>query len=171
MPPGHPAAPKPTCDARDAGVWGRGCHLVTGQGGDVDVIRGREIQMCDFRPVLGTSPLWEAALQVCVIPPVSSADLHLKVRAGAGRAGPPQNQGRRFGDHFTLEGGYRGWICKASTAPRETLGLPPLPTRNLGEQWNPGPSMLRGQACSEAEEAEDGLESGITKPCDLGSRT
>lgn len=137
MLPGHPATTKPTCDARDAGVLGRGCHLVTGQGSDVDVIRGREIQMCDFCPVLGASLLWGAALQVCRVSPVSSADLHLKARAGARRAGPPQNQGWRFGDHFTVEGGYRGRICKASTAPHETRASAFANTETWGavESW------------------------------------
>lgn len=52
MPLGHPATAKPTCDACEAGVLGGGCHLVTGQGSDANVIRGRKIQTCDIRPVL-----------------------------------------------------------------------------------------------------------------------
>lgn len=133
MPPGHPAATKPTCDAREAGVLEGRCHLVTGQGSDADVIQGRKTQICDFRPVLG-AVLRGAALQECRVFPVSAADLQLKACVGAGRAGPREHQGWRFGDHFTMEGGYWGRVCKASTAQHETPGLWPLQTLTPGEQ-------------------------------------
>lgn len=79
---GHPAATKPTCDAREASVLGGGRHLVTGQGSDIDVIRGRKIQISDFCPVLG-AVLQGAALQGHCLLPASAADLDPEACAGA----------------------------------------------------------------------------------------
>lgn len=55
MPPAPPTAAtttKPTCDASEAGVLGGRRRLVAERGSDADVVGGRIIQICDFRPVL-----------------------------------------------------------------------------------------------------------------------
>lgn len=72
-PLGPPPAREPTCDAGDAGVLGGDSHLPTGQRGDAEVVRGRKIQIRDFRPVL-SAVLGGAALQQCHIVPGSTAD-------------------------------------------------------------------------------------------------
>lgn len=143
MPAGHPDATEPTCDAREAGIWSGECRLVTGQGSDIDIIWGRKTQICDVRPVL-SDVRRGAGPQVYRFFPVSSADLHLKACVGTGRAGPLENQSWLFGDHFTVERGHWGRICKASITQHEILGLLRLQTLNLGEQ-KPGPSIMRGQ--------------------------
>lgn len=73
---------KLTCDAREAGVLGGRCRLVTGVGSNADVVQGRKIQMRDFRHEL-RAVVQRAALQGRFIFPVSMADLQLKACAGA----------------------------------------------------------------------------------------
>lgn len=119
---------EPTCDASGAGALRGGCHLSTGHGGDADVVRGRKIQIRDFCSIL-SAILRGAALQVGCIVPGSTADLQLKACIGTRRAGPFENQGWLFGDHFTVEGGHGCGICKTSTAQHEVPGLLPLQTQ------------------------------------------
>ena len=121
--------------------------------------------MRDFRHEL-RAVVQRAALQGRFIFPVSMADLQLKACAGAYRAGPPKDQGGLLGDCFTVEGGHRRRVCKASTAQHEILGRLPLQTLKLGM---PGPLVMRRQQWGMSEEAEADLESGLTELCDLGS--
>jgi hypothetical protein len=114
-------AMEPTCDAGGAGALSGGCHLFTGQGSNADVVRGRKIQTSNFCPAL-SAILQGTAFQACHVIPGSTAYPQLKTCVGARRAGPLQNQGWFFGNHFTLEGGHWCGSCKARTAWHKVHG-------------------------------------------------
>lgn len=107
----HPHPMQRTCDASEAGILGRWSRLVTGLGCDVNVVRGRKIQIHDLLPGLGDIPQ-RAAIQSCDSAPVTTADVQLESLTGAIRAGPLEFQCRLLVDGLTEEMEDRCRLCK-----------------------------------------------------------